>query len=124
MREVINTKKAPQAIGPYVQAIKSEGLLFVSGQLGIDIESGNLKEGVKDQTIYALNNLNEILKESKTDKTKVLKTTIFLANMEDFSLVNEIYAEFFAGVNPARSCVAVKTLPKNALVEIECIASV
>lgn len=122
-KTIVNTTKAPAAIGPYVQATKTENTLFVSGQLGIDMSTGELAKDVVEQTKCSLKNLNEILLEAGTDKTKVLKTTIFLKNMSDFAAVNQVYADYFEGANPARSCVAVAALPKDGLVEIECIAA-
>ena len=120
-KEIICTDKAPAAIGPYVQAVKSNGILFISGQLGFDMKDGSIPEAVEDQAANSLKNLETILKEAGTDKTKVIKTTIFLTDMGDFAKVNEVYGSFFEGNYPARSCVAVKELPKAAKVEIECM---
>ena len=120
-KEIISTEKAPAAIGPYVQAVKSQGLLFISGQLGFDMADGSIPEAVEDQAAHSLKNLEAIMKAAGTDKTKVVKTTIFLTDINDFAKVNEVYGAFFEGSNPARSCVAVKDLPKGAKVEIECI---
>ncbi|HIS80922.1 MAG TPA: RidA family protein [Candidatus Scatomonas merdavium] len=121
-KEIISTDQAPAAIGPYVQAVKSHGILFVSGQLGFDMSDGSIPETVEKQAENSLKNLESILKAAGSDKTKILKTTIFLTDMEDFGKVNEVYGVFFEGQNPARSCVAVKELPKAAKVEIECMA--
>lgn len=121
MLEIIATQNAPQAIGPYSQAIKANGVIYTSGQIGLNPQ-GILVEGIEAQTRQALNNLSEVLKAGGSSLQQVFKTTIFLSNMEDFALVNAIYAEFFGEHKPARSTVAVKTLPKNALVEIECMA--
>ena len=121
-KEIICTDKAPAAIGPYVQAVKSNGILFISGQLGFDMKDGSIPEAVEDQAANSLKNLETIMKEAGTDKTKVIKTTIFLTDMGDFAKVNEVYGSFFEGNYPARSCVAVKTLPKNVLCEVEAIA--
>lgn len=121
MLEIIATQNAPQAIGPYSQAIKANGVIYTSGQIGLNPQ-GTLVEGIEAQTRQALNNLSEVLKAGGSSLQQVFKTTIFLSNMEDFALVNAIYAEFFGEHKPARSTVAVKTLPKNALVEIECMA--
>lgn len=121
MLEIIATQNAPQAIGPYSQAIKANGVIYTSGQIGLNPQ-GILVEGIETQTRQVLNNLSEILKAGGSSLQQVFKTTIFLSNMEDFALVNAIYAEFFREHKPARSTVAVKTLPKNALVEIECMA--
>lgn len=122
-KKIYNTDKAPAAIGPYVQATSTNDVLFVSGQLGIDMATGEMPATVKEQAECSLKNMGEILKAAGTDKSKVLKTTIFLTDMADFATVNEVYGAFFEGENPARSCIAVSALPKNALVEIECIAS-
>lgn len=122
--KIINTQKAPAAIGPYVQGVIHGNTVFVSGQLGIDMATNELAEDVEKQAKCSLNNMSEILKEAGTDKSKVLKTTIFLKNMSDFAVVNAIYAEFFEGKNPARSCIEVAALPKGGLVEIECIAAI
>ncbi|MDD5988525.1 MAG: RidA family protein [Bacteroidales bacterium] len=119
----ISTTKAPAAIGPYSQAIKVGGLVFVSGQLPIDPATGAFAEGgIKELTRQSLTNMKAILEEAGTSMANVVKTTVFLADMNDFAAMNEVYAEFFAAPFPARSAVAVKTLPKGALVEIECIA--
>ena len=122
--KIINTQKAPAAIGPYVQGVIHGNTVFVSGQLGIDMSTNELAESVEKQARCSLKNMSEILKEAGTDKSKVLKTTIFLKNMSDFAVVNEVYAEFFEGKNPARSCIEVAALPKGGLVEIECIAAI
>lgn len=121
----INTDKAPAAIGPYSQAIDSgAGLVFVSGQLPIDPSTGAFPEGgVKEQTKQSLLNAKAILEMAGLKLTNVVKTTVFLADMGDFAAMNEVYAQFFSAPFPARSAVAVKTLPKGALVEIECIAA-
>lgn len=123
MLEIIATQNAPQAIGPYSQAIKANGVIYTSGQIGLNPQ-GILVEGIEAQTRQVLNNLSEVLKAAGSSLQRVFKTTIFLSDMEDFALVNAIYAEFFGEHKPARSTVAVKTLPKNALVEIECMALV
>lgn len=119
----ISTTNAPAAIGPYSQAIKVGELVFVSGQLPIAPATGAFAEGgIKELTRQSLTNMKAILEEAGTSMANVVKTTVFLADMNDFSAMNEVYAEFFAAPFPARSAVAVKTLPKGALVEIECIA--
>lgn len=120
----ITTDKAPAAIGPYSQAIDSGvGIVFVSGQLPIDPATGAFPEGgVKEQTRQSLTNAKAILESAGLSLENVIKTTVFLADMGDFAAMNEVYAQFFAAPFPARSAVAVKTLPKGALVEIECIA--
>ena len=119
----ISTTNAPAAIGPYSQAIKVGELVFVSGQLPIDPATGAFAEGgIKELTRQSLTNMKAILEEAGTSMANVVKSTVFLADMNDFAAMNEVYAEFFAAPFPARSAVAVKTLPKGALVEIECIA--
>jgi 2-iminobutanoate/2-iminopropanoate deaminase len=121
----IHSDKAPAAIGPYSQAISSgAGLVFVSGQLPIDPATGAFPEGgVKEQTHQSLTNAAAILEAAGLSLKNVVKTTVFLADMADFAAMNEVYAQFFTAPFPARSAVAVKTLPKGALVEIECIAA-
>ena len=121
----VNTPNAPAAIGPYSQAIDSGcGLVFVSGQLPIDPATGAFPEGgVAQQTRQSILNAQAILKEAGLELSNVVKTTVFLADMGDFAAMNEVYGLFFTQPFPARSAVAVKTLPKGALVEIECIAS-
>ena len=123
--KAIHSDKAPAAIGPYSQAIDSgAGLVFVSGQLPIDPAIGAFPEGgVKEQTRQSLANAKAILEAAGLGLGNVVKTTVFLADMGDFASMNEVYAQFFAAPFPARSAVAVKTLPKGALVEIECIAA-
>ena len=120
---VINTSKAPAAVGPYVQAILSGNLLFTSGQLGLIPETGALPEGVEAQARQSLANLQAILDEAGFTKADVVKTTVFLKDMNDFAAVNAIYADFFGDSRPARSCVEVARLPKDGLVEIECVAA-
>lgn len=123
MKKVIATTKAPAAIGPYNQAIQVGNMLFASGQLGLDPATGNFPEGgVKEQTIQSFQNVKAILEEAGFSINDVVKTTVFLADMADFAAMNEIYASQFESDFPARSAVAVKTLPKNALVEVEVIA--
>ncbi len=119
----IATDKAPAAIGPYSQAINEGGLVFVSGQIPIDPATGAFVEGgITEQTTQSLTNLRNILAEAGTDLSHVIKTTVFLADIADFAAMNAVYAQFFTAPYPARSAVAVKDLPKGALVEIECIA--
>ena len=118
----VYTEQAPAALGPYSHAYKANGFVFISGQGGIDPAQGTLVEGgVEAQTLQAMKNIEAILKEAGTDFSKVVKTTCFLADMGDFAKFNAIYAEYFTS-KPARSCVAVKTLPANFLVEVEVIA--
>ena len=124
MKKAIVSKEAPAAIGPYSQAIRSGGMLYVSGMLGIDPESGNLKEGVLAQAEQALQNLAAVLKEAGTDTAAVVKTTVFITDMASFAAVNELYARYFTAPFPARSCVEVRALPKGGLFEIEAIAEV
>lgn len=123
MKKVIATKQAPAAIGPYSQAIEVGNMLFASGQLGLDPETGDFAPGgVKAQTEQSFRNIQAILAEAGYTMENVVKTTVYLADMADFAAVNEVYAAQFSGDYPARSAVAVKTLPKNGLVEIEVIA--
>ncbi len=122
--KAINTDKAPAAIGPYSQAIHAGNLVFLSGQLPIDPATGEFAEGgIKELTRQSLTNMKSILEAEGLSMSQVVKTTVFLADMADFAEMNEVYAEFFSKPFPARSAIAVKTLPKNARVEIECIAS-
>lgn len=121
--KAIQTELAPAAIGPYSQAVEIGNLVFVSGQLPIDPQTGVFaSEEIKEQTRQSLKNISEILKAAGTDMSHIVKTTVFLADMADFAAMNEVYAEFFSAPFPARAAVAVRTLPKNALVEIECVA--
>jgi 2-iminobutanoate/2-iminopropanoate deaminase len=124
VRTQVMTNAAPAAIGPYSQAIQAGGLVFTAGQLGLDPTSGELAEGVAAQTDRALRNLSAILDAAGTSLERVVKTTIFLADMADYAAVNEVYASHFSTPYPARSTVAVKTLPKDALVEVEAVALV
>lgn len=123
--KAIQTEQAPAAIGPYSQAIDSgAGLVFVSGQLPIDPATGAFPEGgIREQTRQSLSNARAILETAGLGLQQVVKITVFLADMADFAAMNEVYAQFFSAPFPARSAVAVKTLPKGALVEIECIAA-
>lgn len=116
------TDKAPAAVGPYSQAICTDSLVFCSGQIGIDPQTGELVDGIEAQTQQVLKNLEAVLQASGSDLEHVLKTTIFLKNMADYALVNTIYGEFFSELKPARSTVEVAQLPKDALIEIEAIA--
>ena len=122
--KVISTNNAPAAIGPYSQGIISGGLFFASGQIAINPATGEIEgEDIVSQTTQVMKNIGAVLEAAGTDYTRVVKTSCFLANMEDFATFNEIYASYFTG-KPARSCVAVKTLPKNVLCEVEVIAEV
>ncbi len=120
--QIIATDNAPQAIGPYSQAVMVEGILYSSGQIALTPEGQLIEGGVAEQTRQVLNNLSAVLEAAGGTLNDVIKTTIFLADMDDFAVVNEVYAEFFGDHRPARSTVAVKTLPKEVLVEIDCIA--
>ncbi|MBR4788500.1 MAG: RidA family protein [Bacteroidales bacterium] len=121
----ISTDKAPAAIGPYSQAVRTGNLVFVSGQLPIDPATGAFAEGgIKELTRQSILNAKAILEQAGTDLAHVVKTTVFLADMGDFAAMNEVYSQFFTEPFPARSAVAVKTLPKGALVEMECIAEI
>jgi 2-iminobutanoate/2-iminopropanoate deaminase len=120
--KIISTCKAPQAIGPYSQAISFENLIFTSGQIALKPNGEFLEGDVVEQTHQVLKNLSAVLEEAGSSLQKVLKTTIFLANMEDFTKVNAVYGEYFKDHKPSRSTVGVKSLPRNALVEIEAIA--
>lgn len=122
--KVINTDKAPAAVGPYSQAIEVNGFVFASGQLPIDPSTGVFAEGgVKEQTRQSLTNVKNMLTAAGLGLENVVKTTVFLSDMANFAAMNEVYSEFFSEPFPARSAVAVKALPKNALVEVECIAA-
>ena len=121
--KAISTTAAPAAIGPYSQAIEANGFVYASGQLPIDPATGQFPEGgIKEQTRQSLTNAQNILKEAGTDLSHVVKTTVFLNDIANFASMNEVYAQFFTAPFPARSAVAVKDLPKGALVEIEVIA--
>ena len=120
---IIQSKNAPAAIGPYSQAVMAGSLLYTSGQLGLDPDTGDLASGIEGQTKQSLKNVQAILEEAGLQKTDVIKTVVFLKNMSDFAVVNGIYAEFFGDHKPARSCVEVASLPKGGLVEIEVVAS-
>lgn len=121
--KAIKTEKAPAAIGPYSQGIEVNGLVFASGQLPIDPTTGKMPEGISAQTRQALTNARAILQAAGLDMKDVVKTTVLLANIADFAAMNEVYSEFFSEPYPARSAFAVKSVPKGALVEIECIAA-
>ena len=124
MKTQITSPTAPAAIGPYSQAIAANGFLFISGQLPIDPATGNFAEGgIRELTRQSLENVKSILAEAGLTLADVVKTTVFLADMSDFAAMNEVYAEYFTAPAPARSAVAVKTLPKGGLVEIEVIAA-
>ncbi len=123
MKKIIKTDKAPEAIGPYSQAIAANGMIFASGQIPIDPESGILNTGsIEDQTRLVLNNLKAVMEAGGCTFDDVVKCTVFLENMDDFSRMNEVYAEFFSPPYPARAAVQVARLPKDVKVEIEAIA--
>ena len=120
----VATNKAPSAIGPYSQAIVCGNMVFTSGQIGIDPKTGNIEgKDIKEQTEQVMKNLGEVLKEAGSSYEKTVKTVCFLADINDFAAFNEIYGKYFTE-KPARSCVAVKSLPKGALVEVEAIAEI
>ena len=120
---ILRTDSAPQAIGPYSQAVRADHLVFTSGQLGLDPTTGVLPEGIEAQTHGAMRNIGAILAAAGLSFAHVVKTTIFVQDLKDFGTVNAIYESYFAGDYPARSCVQVAALPKGALVEIECVAA-
>ena len=122
MKKTIHAEKAPAAVGPYVHAVEAGNLVFTSGQLGLIPETGVLPEGIEAQTHQALKNLGAVLEAAGLDYKDVVRTMVFLDNMDDFAVVNQIYESYFEGSYPARSCVEVAKLPKGGLVEVECIA--
>ncbi|WP_088014769.1 RidA family protein [Gottfriedia acidiceleris] len=122
--QLIHTDHAPKAIGPYSQAIIANGLLYTSGQIPLTVEGNIVEGGIEEQTKQVFANLKAVLEEAGTDLSKVVKTTVFLKDLSTFVDFNDIYEEFFNGHKPARSCVEVARLPKDVLVEIECIAVV
>lgn len=122
MKKTINAPKAPAAVGPYVHAVEANGLIFTSGQIGLIPETGELQEGIEAQTHQVFKNLTAVLEAAGSNLDHAVKTSVFLDDINDFGKVNEIYAEYFKGETPARSCVEVAKLPKGALVEIEVIA--
>ena len=122
--KVISTEKAPSAIGPYSQAMTVNGLVFTSGQIPINLATGEIEaKTIEEQAEQVMKNLGEVLKAAGSSYEKTVKTTCFLADMNDFAAFNEVYGKYFTG-KPARSCVAVKTLPKNVLCEVEAIGEV
>ena len=123
-RTVINTEKAPGAIGPYSQGIRTGNLVYTSGQLPINAATGEMATEIKEATKYSLENCKAILEEAGTSMDKVVKTTVFLKDLKDFNAMNEVYATFFTSEPPARSCFQVAALPKDALVEIEVVAEI
>ena len=124
MKKVIFSDKAPAAIGPYSQAVEANGMIFVSGQLPVDAKTGEfVPGGVSEQARQSLENIKHILTEAGLTMADIVKTTVFLSDMSLFAEMNAVYATYFEGAFPARSAVAVKALPKGALVEIECIVA-
>jgi len=124
LSESISTEKAPAAIGPYSQAVVSKGMVYCSGQIAINSETQEFENGtVQEQTVRVLDNLKAVLEAAGSSMKKAVKVTVFIADMADFTEINAIYARYFTE-KPARATVAVKTLPKNALVEIDCIAEI
>ena len=123
MNKPIISENAPAAVGPYVHAVEAGNMLFCSGQLGLDPKTGEFADGVEAQAELSLKNLGAVLKEAGYDYGDVVKTMIFLDDIEDFAKVNEVYSKFFTDNKPARSCVEAAKIPKGGLVEIECIAS-
>ena len=121
-KNVISTKNAPAAIGPYSQAIEVDGLIFASGQIPIIPETGEIAKGIEAQTKQALTNVKGIMEEAGLTMDNIVKTTVFIKDMNDFAKVNEVYETFFTGSYPARSCVEVARLPKDVLIEVEVIA--
>ena len=122
MKEILFTELAPKAIGPYSQAVATETLVYTSGQLGVDMATGKLADGVENQARCAMINLGNVLAAKGLTVSAIIKTTIFLADMADFATVNAVYASYFPGDYPARSCVQVAGLPLGGRVEIECVA--
>jgi len=122
MKKQITSERAPAAIGPYSQAINVGKLIFVSGQIAIDSKSGLVQGDIREQTQIVLSNLDSIIKAANCSLDNVVKTTVFLADIKDFDIMNQVYSDFFTGVPPARSAFQVANLPKGARVEIEAIA--
>ena len=122
MKQIVQTASAPKAIGPYSQAIATDAMVFTSGQLGMDMQTGKLADGVEAQTMHAMKNLGEILSSQNLSYANIVKTTVFVTDLGNFSTVNAVYQGFFEDSYPARSCIQVAALPLGASVEIECIA--
>lgn len=122
MKTMISTDKAPAAIGPYSQAIEVNGMVYTSGVIPVNPQTGEIPEGSKEQAKQALANLSNLLQAAGTDMSRVVKTTVFIKEMDDFGTINEVYQTFFDGDYPARSCVEVARLPKDVMLEIEAIA--
>ena len=122
-KKILVTDKAPAAIGPYSQAVEIGGFVFASGQIPIDPATGNIPEGIEAQAKQALTNVSNLMEAAGLTMADVVKTSVFIKNMDDFAKINEIYATFFNGDFPARSCVEVARLPKDVLIEVEVIAA-
>lgn len=122
-KKIIHTEKAPQAVGPYSQAVEANGMLFISGQIPVDPSTGKMPEGITAQTEQVMKNIGAILKEAGYTYEHVIKSTCLLADMADFKAMNEVYAKYYPNNPPARAAFAVKGLPLNAMVEIETIAT-
>ena len=121
--EIIATEKAPAALGPYSQAIRANGMIYCSGQIPINPATGTIEaKTIEEQTAQAITNLKNVLEKAGSSLAKVVKTTVFIKDMNDFAALNKVYAELFGDTKPARSCVEVARLPKDVLVEIECMA--
>lgn len=121
-KKVIATEKSPAAIGPYSQAIEVKGMIYTSGVIGVDPKTGIAGEPIEEQTTRVFENLKGLLEDAGSSLDQAIKTTVFIKNMDDFGKVNEIYASYFSGAFPARSCVEVARLPKDLLIEVEVIA--
>lgn len=121
-KTVISTQNAPAAIGPYSQAIEVNGMIYTSGVIGVDPKTGEAGSTIEEQTKQVFENLTGLLKAAGSSLNQAVKTTVFIKNMDDFGKVNEIYASYFQGAYPARSCVEVARLPKDLLIEVEVIA--
>ena len=121
-KKIISTDKAPAAIGPYSQAVEVNGLIYTSGMIPVVPQTGEIVSGIEAQARQALTNVRSLLEAAGSSMDKVIKTTVFIKNMDDFAAVNEVYASFFSGDFPARSCVEVARLPKDVLIEVEAIA--
>jgi 2-iminobutanoate/2-iminopropanoate deaminase len=122
LKQIVRSSAAPEAIGPYSQAVRSSDIVFCSGQLPADVTNGKIPDGISAQTRMVLRNLSEVLKSSGSSLSAVLKTTVFMIDLEQFELMNQVYREFFREDAPARSTVQVTKLPKGALIEIEAVA--
>ncbi|WHN64682.1 RidA family protein [Cysteiniphilum sp. QT6929] len=125
MKEVVQTNNAPQAIGPYVQAVKINGMLYTSGQIALNAKGELVQGDIKTQAKQVMQNLKAVVEAAESRMDKLIKTTCFIKNMDDFAAFNEVYASFFQGITPpARSCVEVARLPKDVLIEVEAIAEI